>query len=382
MIANPVFLDPNYQWISLQCTALKDFHTRQGDKLAIENDQFVVSEGGFTQSFKRTFLDCLKGGYNREAVVSHFEKLWTKVDTFVTRLRADPQYLADPGIRPFAKQLDLIRQRVGDAEFSYRSAFRIGDDTCSKLNALFKRFSQVSRSLNQELHIEEENSLDGIPWRMPVEQTVAQTVELAKSCVVSTTEKISAFALWVFLFVIGSIPCTALSMLKWTLWNPLEFVLRGKITTDTPIFWLGENAGRLYSTLGEKEFRYSLYTRQLLHGPIITEEHVNAFRELSSQADIQEISLFTARTYDRDEIRPHSPYIDLPVLLRLIRFLRELSSCQKVQIPVDLVISSRFRERHPQRYQNFLLVDQALRDVGFQRLEHEDYSYVRVIRRI
>ncbi|HSX37800.1 MAG TPA: hypothetical protein VLE95_03105 [Chlamydiales bacterium] len=330
-MANALFLRPEYRWITAQCEVLKNLEADLGDKLAVKNDQFTLSKGGFTQPFTRFYFQCTKGGYSRDAVVAHFEQVWIEVDLFVRQLRNDPGFLALPETKTLAKQLFLLRKSVAEVERSYRDTTAIRDNTCPKLKILFDRFYGISREFNHALRLEND-FFETIPIQMPLHQTVADTVALGRrSMMVATAAKIRAKVAFVwFLF---SIPWVALlALCKWTLWNPVELVVRGKITTENPVSWFGKNIDRITNQRIKKTFQTSRYMGQLLHVPVITEEHMEGYRELASSIQrsggffsLSQINLHTLSTQQGARHR-----IDRPLLLRLLSLLTALSSCKSI----------------------------------------------------
>jgi hypothetical protein len=347
---------------------MQSLETQSGDKLAVENDRFVLSEGGYTQFLKRSYFNCVRGGYNREAVVAHFEKLWTKVDEFVQRLQ--PQHLALPEMRNFARHLRLCGKTASDLEFSYRGtrSFSGENDTCSKLSSLFNRFVRAGDQLNQRLGIRQ-HDLDPIPQTLPPDQTIQQTIALANKCFVPTTKKTAAFALHWLTFCILSPFVIPLTIAKFIFWNPFELLLRGKITTDTPFNWAYKSSLHSLERLSEQQSRFSLYANQLLRTPIITEEHANAFASLAQEGKIEDLDL-TYASVNR-EIGSH--FIDFPILLSLLRKVATSPSCRNVEIPRRLIWE---RNRPEEDQSRFQAVDRELQERGF-RFSERSAEYLR-----
>ncbi len=313
-----IFKNPDIQTLFQDFETLEKINTYQGDKLAVHNGILEISPGGILQAPIRTFKNLRYGGYNRDTVVQHLEKMAYKTQAFIMELQKDPHYL-DYGneFRQLVKTLKKVSLALSDLEYSYRDVIAFPaykDLTCDKLSALYDSFSSISKSLKEEFKSKEWKNLQApqkkpidlknaanmkkIKIHMPSGQTPEETLELAKAAEsqkIPLWKKVGSCVSAIFAALLVCLPLGLMTVIKWTVWNPIEFALKGKITTLTPVSW-GIKACHHWLFLAlfdDSKEAVRRYANQLLLTPIITDAHVKAFCELASH--VKEVDLFRSR---------------------------------------------------------------------------------------
>lgn len=306
-----IFQNPNYQILFQEFKTLKKIDIDRGDKLAVRNGVLEISTGGFLQAPTRTLKNLFYGGYNREAVVSHLGKLAAKAEEFYktlqTELQKDPHQIPSYGIevKKFAKTIRKVNNILVTLHQSYKriQAYPASKDTtCIQLCAPAHTFNSISDSLKKELKSKKwENlqkppkkpidltapiNLKKIKKRMPSGQTPKETLELAKAAerqIEPCWKRTGDFVLFVLGLALSFYPLLILTVLKWTVWNPIEYCLTGRIKTENPFAWYASNSNIVKHIFDKDEAKEAIkkYANQLLSVPVITEEHVRPFCELA-----------------------------------------------------------------------------------------------------
>jgi hypothetical protein len=308
-----MFSRPEYQALIRDYDTLAKLNTVQGDKLSVEKNVLEISEGGFLQAPKRTIKNLIYGGHNRENVTKYLEDLAKKTKQFADELLENPEIIKNNPrvVKGYAKKIGLVASAMSDLEYNYREEgpFSFKNEACAKLSNLFDQFKNINKLLKEELKkvdmparstpkppidFEAPINLKRIKLKMSKSQTPEDVLLLAKNAekqMVPLWKKISVIALSVLATIIIAIPLQFLTTLKWVIWNPIEFIVKGKVSTKNPISWWATNISQLWTRYTSKAPKDAIerYAMQLLRAPIITERHVEAFSQISQH--VKEIDL-------------------------------------------------------------------------------------------
>lgn len=283
----------------------------RGDKFAVKKGTLIITKGGYLQSATRFIKNLIHGGYNRDAVVNHIEQIGAKTHAFVIELKKDPNYLTHSSneLRQFSKKVRNVATALSEVEFVYRDmkAFpAYKDQTCKKLSAQFDVFNDLGQDLKKELKSSNAHAINKtqktpidftgpinlkkIKFTLPSTQTPQDTLKLAKNAqsqIIPLWKKVSVVTLAIFATLVVGLPLIYLNGVKWVLWNPVELAIKGKITTQNPMDWWTNTTRHVTAPYFAKDAERALnrYAHQLLRTPIISDEHVSAFCELSHHID-------------------------------------------------------------------------------------------------
>lgn len=276
-----------------------------GDKFAVEKGVLKITRAGFLQAPTRTVKNLIQGGYNRKAVASHLGNLVMQTTSLINNLNVQNSYDECKQLR---KRLKEVKSTISNIEYAYRASNGFDKDrTTIRLSNLFDQFYSLHKHLKEELkeykpvEIKKINStvpvnLERVKIRMSAGESVEQVLECAKSVekrLVPTWKKIIIVALIVLPSIIAIVPLQCLSPLKWVLWNPVEFLVKGEVTTESPYSWYIKNMFHIwdkYVSSSTTKFALKKYAMQVLSDKVITEKHIEAFNYLSKY--VTELSLY------------------------------------------------------------------------------------------
>jgi hypothetical protein len=296
---NSIFNYAGYQNLLKEYDTIAKVNTRRGDKLAVNQSGVLeISQGGFLQAPIRTIKNLFSGGYNRDDVTSHLEKIGTSTQAFIKKVKQDPDYLNSlenvQQLRLLEKKIRQVATAVSEMEFAYREikAFPASKDkTCEKLSLLYESFSTVRKSLEEDLKAikkiyKKEPQKKPIDFKAPIDlkkiklympssqtpQDVLKLAENAESQIVPLWKKVGAIALAVIGITAAALPLSCLNTIKYVFWNPIELLIKGKIVTRSPFEWgISETMNKLPLS-EDPEFALERYAGQLLWAPIITKD--------------------------------------------------------------------------------------------------------------
>lgn len=347
------------------CTLFNDFECiskidgERQDKLAVDHGKLVLSEGGFLQSPTRLVKNLFYGGYNRDAVVDYLEKLAARTEAFCLELKKTANYLSQEGTLQFARKVVRVGKGLQELEDEYRNleSFPAGaDKTADRLFALYKKFIFIGEDLKEQIKqidpslfqkvkkppidFDAPVRLKKIKSYLPSHQTPQDTLRLVQSA------QKQIIPLWkkrvvVSFGVVGSSVATflvfALSVFKWAFWNPLEWAVKGKIVTRSPLLWLLEEWFRWQDSYfkNDSEIAIRKYADQLLGTPHITDEHVDAYCQLASY--VEDVFLATAFLEGSEgavKANRACPVISIAGLCKIIRAVGGYPKCKSVSLPM------------------------------------------------
>lgn len=323
-MANNLFVNPNYLNLISEFETIAELYTYKGDKFAIVNGQLEISPGGFSQAATRTVKNLFKGGYNRDDVLEHLESLAERSAKVVAEL-----FLRDSEqIKENPVDVKLLKQRIrraatvmSDLEAEYRGVFINKNDATRRFSILFDRFQSHSKLLDDGLKgikmpdyprppIDYNSPVRErkIKYAMPKWQTPEDILKLAESAekqLVPRWKKIGSMAVGIFATAIVTFPLSFLQTFKWVVWNPVEFLIKRKVTTQAPLQWWTANITNWMNKYGTEapEGALGSYSIQLLRAPCVTDEHIQAFSQLAkySRREI-DINYMTISSNNVDEL--------------------------------------------------------------------------------
>lgn len=338
-----LFSSSNYKSLQQDFDTLNKVNTRCGDKLAVKDGRLVISKGGFLQAPTRTLKDMRFGGYNREAVTVHLEQLCKKTKAFIEDFQKNPGYLNfGSEYKNLVDRLDNVSTAVSDVQYSYREIKATPaskDSTCPRLSNVFDVFYQ--------LHKGAEKSLKNKPWKFllpeqkapldydaPVDlkkilkmkaedYTPEEILKLAEGAArqkIPLWKKVGACALFGFGGIVMLLPIGIATNVKWIFWNPVEYALKGRITTQNPtLWWIHTWSSWLFSKINDdSESAINWYAHMLLRAQKPTDAHVEAFCKLAPHVK-------NVETYFCNEISHQN-------LQKIIEAVGKSARCRKIEL--------------------------------------------------
>lgn len=334
--------------------AIANFDIDRGDKFAVVNDNLIVTEGGFTQSFSRTYNDITLGGYNQDAVVQYLTTVADKLDETV-REALENDAPIDFTVARETDDRRVLRNRIAHLykitqEISQnhpRENIEYGDNVCEKFRERFDRFLQNlndsegfpelgTRYLNQlqqlNVHLDLCKSIDDFKYGMTTPEITPQETEekLAKMIADNppTWKKVALAILGWGGVMLLALPLYALSLLKKVTWDLAESCLRGRVTTRDPIqWWTDYTKSNTWSALQELKQgnRVGELSYALLHNPLITDEHVAVYRRIA-ESGLDSTEFFEL------------PHNSASILFETCRNLMEAAAanpnCKRIALPI------------------------------------------------
>lgn len=298
----------DYQNLQQEFETIGTVQVQAGDKLAVFQGKLVVTKGGWLQGPARTILNMIYGGYNRDAVVAHLEQMKEKTAVISKKIFEDPDFARHNHVilKEFEGKMQDATLRILDIGFVYADihARLSGDRTCKKFSALYGHFHTMDRALkrhlativsppplaNEKEPLEQTPPIDfrKIELDLSPPQTPEKTLALAKHAqeyarthAVPLWKKVSFIALSVFSTVVLFETLFTLTVFKWYVWNPVEYALKGKVTTQNPLLYWVNTCHNYYISLfnGEKNAQHAAkaYTRQLANAADISDPATKAF---------------------------------------------------------------------------------------------------------
>lgn len=222
-----------------------------------------------------------------------------------------------------------------------------------------------------------------IPVRMPSEQTVQETVALAYENLDSTTYKVATTVLSYFLMITLAVPAAVATLVKWVVVNPFLYLRDGEIKSKNPVELLVDYVSSFSKEVRERERAFKTYTEQLLHADVVTDAHIDAFCQLVKETDIDEVSLIRHSSFSNHYIREgeQAPYIDPPILARLIRQIQGIQRIKTIIIPPTLSVMQGPLGDRPENQlarRELEFVEYDLQRAGFVH-SHSTMSYIRAM---
>lgn len=206
--------------------------------------------------------------------------------------------------------------------------------------------------------------------------TLEERLVRVQEAEVTLVTRILTWANVFFQTLLLSVPAAGLTCVKWVIWNPIEYLYQGKITTRSPWNLLMEHLSQILQALKEREGVFRAKVSELLARTEITSAHVDAFLRYANQAGVAAIDIHRVSL---DQPASHSS-IDVQNLLHLIEGTQAVASCKRFSIPsrLHLLGSSLYRPRPgmPSLAPELSRVEAALSAQGFHR-DRLGVAYVR-----
>jgi hypothetical protein len=290
-------LPTNPTW-SDEIKTLKEFNCDFTDTLEVKNNRLVLTKGNFRSSSYYPLKNAPLVAKHIETLISetaksHFETLKTtndyeKISEFnrdLTLLIIQLKALARRS-PSFKKNMDIFSGLDGK---TYR--LRIDVELYNEKQPKPELKTRVQETITHT----ERTSLSSITCFYPEGVPLQSTLNAAKTAlrlgkqdtkwrsfcyVAGEIGKIALIAL-------AMIPATCLTLLKFIVWNPIEYWIRGEIQTRSP-FQILKDLRPFYNT---HRIACQLYIKKiLLNHPLTSKEVISAFKDLAPHAETLDLS--------------------------------------------------------------------------------------------
>ncbi len=295
---------------------LRSLRVENGDKLAVINGTLKKSETGFLQAPTRTWSNLIYGGHSYEDVTFHLETLAKKSCESLENLHEllnNPQAFAETNYRTLKihkKRLAGVSSNLCDLYSACRSEVSI--DVASRLTQVWNTFNALSKQLKDFLS---ENRIDtyqsapnppdlSVPvnlrkplFKIPKGVTPQDVLELfrtAKEQTTGTLHNIGVRAISALGVTTGVVITSPVTLLKWSLWNPIELGRKGYIQSENPTSWFIHNMVQLTRSniVSCPESLLERYAMAVINVPFVTDEHVEAFCKMAAGFRFDAINQF------------------------------------------------------------------------------------------
>lgn len=262
--------------LSINSQYLPDLETiasiREGDKLGVRKGRLVIDRAGWTQGLVRTFKDIVYGGYNRDAVAEHCSTILSNLpkipdDTLPSTILSHPDLILIDRLRAAFCKLSLTYYEGFSGSRPFWSLY-------DKTPFVMPTFSYDDLCKIDPSDITEDMLKDLTHTDM---QNLVAHLNKQR---VPTWKKIAAYALKFPLFPLLAVVATPI---KWVIWNPLEYILRGRVTSNNPFMWYVDMLcllDRECFTIN-RETGLGACAAHMIQGPMITKEQLHDFKLLA-----------------------------------------------------------------------------------------------------
>ncbi len=339
-----LFKGPQYQSLIRDYETLIKLDAAHDDKLAINKGVLEISKGGFLQAPTRTVKNIIKGGYNRESVTQYLEELSNKTDQFVADLLNNPENIENSlaDTEQYQEKVKDVATALSDIEFRYREGRK--NSISKRLQNLYNKFSNINKTLENKIkEVKKKYPVDFRPppvidfdapinihkiIYMPAERVqpddILHLAQNAEKQICSTGKKVAVLAIAIFSSIIISVLLTIPTDLKWIVWNPIEWIIKGEVTSKDPLDWWIDNILRWVDlrTSPTAQAVLPFYASKILEAkPSITDNHVKVFTQLIKYVKKVEFTHveFGYNDIDKfmDNLEKEQPFKDLLLPLKI-----------------------------------------------------------------
>lgn len=213
---------------------IKSTRPRSGDKLAVSEDgHLIVTPNDFFQGPFRTLNNLFCGGYNRDSVA---QKLNFIADETVQILAA-PRFQRDE-FQEFATLAHKAEKKMSAIALQYHQSVQ-NDPAAISIRKSRDKIANALASLKENTGI--------VPKEKTVKErldTIDHSIDKLLSSWHICAHTIAQIALMTFL-------CTPLvwaTLIKLILWNPIEYLMKGRITAENPLSYFFEKCKQIFPT--------------------------------------------------------------------------------------------------------------------------------------
>lgn len=297
---------------------VRELHTianyHDGDKFAVRNGQLKISKSGFLQGLKRTFQNIFVGGHNRYDVTQHFEQIANSIGM-----------LSHDEKRQHASLLLQSKHVISTIQDAYRPADCLEKRTVSDtLSNIYARVRNATENLELATRNYQKSDLayyNGEPesilhWHGDLPPGAPQNIssdeikDLLQSSQRALVGKAKEVAIKTFAYItafFAGTPLILLTTAKWLIWNPIEYLCKGEVTTKNPLEWFLDQTSLLINkyasnadTLIKMRRLSNWFFQELKQMDQITNKVVDDFCEFSIPLLTTDCSRF-AITFDSIE---------------------------------------------------------------------------------
>lgn len=293
-------------------------------------------------------------------------------------------------ISDFNRQIKSLKNKIGDLQYAFRDDFfgsnavryhQLFNLSCNlqqevkKFKSSLKKPPVIERPI-KHLDYNERTPLTSVGYFSSERTPVKETVAAAKKALLLAQEQskltlsneckdiIKSFGFRAIVTLIGA---GFASAMKIVLWNPFEWLIFRKVKTESPLQLVFQEM------IHDRHLEaYQYFTNQLLHRPIITEEVVNAFVELSVHADCLDLKNAILGSEDVSELAPFLKENKNPGAIPLDVYLKVLKEKMNRFVTVDTlkrhykIISKLYKFNANKKSMEDFIVDRIQLLIDFQ----------------
>ncbi len=247
-------------------------------------------------------------------------------------------------VADFKRQFKCIYKRTSDLQFTFRYHDLNNDRLAQRYSQVFHKASAFLQQIKQyksnlakppleerpRKHINYDNRTDfrsikySYPKRVPLDETIVaanKALELAQLKPQSIfREAISFIANNILLSPVVFL-MASLTVIKIVIWNPFELLIKGKVSSTSPLRWFLDSAKVPSSHMKA----YQSFTTQILHCPWITEEVAEGFKKLATHADLLDLESVVLVSRDMRELAPFIDEYKKPGSIPVADYLEKLT---------------------------------------------------------
>lgn len=293
--------DQNYTYLiqDLETIAKIQF----GDKLAVQREgvqpTLVITEGGFLQASIRLYNDFVHGGYNRNAVAKHLETLASKTNNLVNQYDLqNPNFenISPAEYKKFTQLLKNVVKKLADTQYVYRKS-AAGRNLAPTIHLFQEIKTFLKEKVKTNPHIFHLLPKEKIDFNAPINHShvklnlsrshsiedVLQLAQSAKKQIPPTWKKIFIYTAAFFSSLCAGLLLSLPTIFKILVWNPIEYLVRGEITTNTPLSWWRKAINVQTAKVLPKGPAQALihYSCQLLTASELTDAYIQGFCQLA-----------------------------------------------------------------------------------------------------
>ncbi|MBA3604147.1 MAG: hypothetical protein H0W50_11040 [Parachlamydiaceae bacterium] len=229
-------------------------------------------------------------------------------------------------VADFKRQFKCIYKRTSDLQFTFTDLDIHNDRLAQRYSQVFHKASAFLQQIKQyksnlakppleerprkQINYDNRTDLRSIkysyPKKVPLEETIVaanKALELAQVKPQSMfREAISFIANNILLSPVVFL-MASLTVIKIVFWNPFERLIKGKVSSTSPLRWLLD-----FEKVQSSHMKaYQIFTTQILHCPWITEEVAESFKKLAHHAELLDLESVVLVSRDMREL---APFID------------------------------------------------------------------------